>query len=97
MKQEVLQSWQARAERNRQAIVESEASLAQSRYEKEIAQRLLARASDQESYDTWRIQVDVQQTVIVCDEHHLAEHQEDLALCQAMIAEIEADLAHNAA
>ena len=30
---------------------------------------------------------------IASDEHRLAEHREDLALCQAMIAAIEADIA----
>jgi hypothetical protein len=95
VKQQVLESWQGRAERNRQDISDLEATLARARYEQEIAQRLQARASDPESRDTWRIQVEVQQMDIASDEHRLAEHREDLALCQSMIAAIEADIAQH--
>ena len=79
--------------RQRQEIASREVALARARYEMEIIQRLLAKTSDPESRDTWRIQADVQEMFVVDDENHLAEAQEDLALCQAMIAEIEADLA----
>ena len=96
-KQETLTHWQNRAEGNRQEIARLEVDLARSRYEMEIIQRLLAKTSDPESRDTWRIQADVQQMFVAGDEDHLAEAQQDLALCQAMIAEIEADLAQNGA
>ena len=96
-KQETLARWQDRAEGNRQEIAKLEVALARARYEMEIIQRLLAKTPDPESRDTWRIQADVQQMFVASDEDHLAEAQEDLALCQAMIAEIEADLAQNGA
>jgi hypothetical protein len=39
--------------------------------------------------------VDVQQMIIMSDERDRAEHQEDLTLCQAMIAAIAADMAQD--
>lgn len=59
----------------------------------EIAQRLLAKAQDEPARETWQTQVDVLQMMAGMTENDLAEQQEELALCEAMIAEIEADLA----
>lgn len=92
-KQQVLASWQARAERNQQAIAELEASVACSRYELEMAQRLYAKAGDAESRDNWQIQMDVLQMILIGHEQDLEESQGDLALCEALIREIEQDLA----
>lgn len=92
MKQQVLESWLERAERARQEAADLEASLTRARYEQEIAQRLLARSTDQAARERWQTQVDVMSMIIASDEEHLAEQQEDLVLCRAMIAEIEADL-----
>lgn len=62
-------------------------------YEMMIAQRLLSKARDEASRETWQTQVDVMQMFVLQAENDLEEQQEDLALCKAMIAEIEADLA----
>ena len=62
------------------------------RYELEIVQRLLAKAQDDAARETWRIQVDVLQMMVGQAQADLEEQLEDLALCEAMIAEIEADL-----
>ncbi len=96
MKQQVLESWLERAERARQEAANLEASLARARYEQEIAQRLLARSSGQAERERWQTQVHVMSMIITMDEEHLAEQQEDLVLCRAMIAEIEADLCSGA-
>ena len=69
-----------------------EVELERRRYELEIAQRLLAKAQDDEARETWRIQVDVLDMLIGMAEGDLEKQQEELALCDAMIAEIEADL-----
>ena len=58
-----------------------------------IAQRLLSKAQDEASRQTWQTQVDVLQMFVINAENELAEQQEELALCEAMVAEIEADLA----
>jgi len=71
---------------------ELEPKLERERYEMEIAQRLLAKAQDEPARETWQTQVDVLQMVAGMTENDLAEQQEELALCEAMIAEIEADL-----
>jgi hypothetical protein len=93
VKHEVLTAWQERAAHAQSAIQEIEPRLARLRYEYEIAQRLLAKAPDEAARQTWDIQVSVQHDFMVMAEGELAEQQEDLALCAAMIAEIEADLA----
>jgi hypothetical protein len=61
-------------------------------YELEIAQRLLVKAQDEAARETWQTQVEVLQMMIGMTESELTEHQEELSLCEAMIAEIEADL-----
>ena len=93
MKREVLQAWEDRAISAQSKIEESlEPELERLRYETEITQRLLTKAQDEAARGTWQTQVDVLQTMIGMTEGDLVEQQEELALCETMIAEIEADL-----
>jgi hypothetical protein len=48
---------------------------------------------DEAARQTWQTQVDVQEMLVGMTEGDLAEQREELALCEAMIAEVEADLA----
>ncbi len=93
MKREVLASWEDRAVEAYGKIEELEFDCERCRYETEIAQRLLGKAPDDSARETWRIQAKVLQMVADRIESDLAEQQEELALCETMIAEIEADLA----
>jgi hypothetical protein len=45
--------------------------------------------------EIWQTQVDVLGMLVGMAEGDLAEQQEELALCEAMVAEIEADLAES--
>jgi len=95
IKREVLSSWERRAASAYDKIEEIESDRERFRYETEITQRLLARhkAQDDPARETWQTQVDVLEMLAGMAEGDLAEQQEELALCKAMIAEIEADLA----
>ena len=93
MKRKVLQAWEDRAISAQSKIEESlEPELERLRYELEIAQRLLVKAQDEAARETWQTQVDVLQMVIGMTESEMTEQQEELSLCEAMIAEIKADL-----
>ena len=85
--------------RSRQAIAaqskiweELEPQLARRSYELEIARRLLVQGARRGSRQIWQTQVDVSETLADMTEGDLAEQQEEVALCEAMVAEIEADL-----
>ena len=93
IKHDVLRTWENRAI-DAQTRIDEEilAELERRRYELEIAQRLLDKAQDDAARETWRIQVDVLEMLVGQAEADLEQQQEDLALCEAMIAEIEADL-----
>ena len=94
LKQEVPQAWKDRAIEAQSKMRETiEPELARREYEMLIAQRLLSKAQDEASRETWGMQVVVLQKFVINAENDLEEQQEDLALCAAMIAEIEADLA----
>jgi len=96
MKREVLAAWEGRAIRAQTKIQEElEPELEQFSYEKEIAQRLLAKAQDESARQAWQTQIDVIEMMITMTETNLAEQQEELTLCEAMISEIEADLAED--
>ena len=93
LKREVWQSWDDRAIEAQIRIDEEIArELERRQYELEIAQRLLEKAQDDAARETWQTQVDVLEMLVGIAEGDLAEQQEELALCDAMIAEIEADL-----
>lgn len=103
LKQEVLCDWKERAVDAWIRIDELEPELERRQYELEIAQRLLEKAEDEGNgaaegseaamaQETWQIQVDVLEMLVGTLEGDLAEQQEELALCEAMIAEIKADL-----
>jgi len=89
-----LQAWEDRAIAA-QTKIDDEISpdLERRQYEMEIARRLLEQAQDDAARETWRIQVDVLETMIGIAENNLAEEQQELVLCEAMIAAIEAELA----
>ena len=94
MQQEVRQAWEDRAIAAQSKLWEEiEPELARRTYEMAIAQRLLSKAQDEAGRQTWQTQVDVLQMFVINAENELAEQQEELALCEAMVAEIEADLA----
>jgi hypothetical protein len=96
MKQEVLAAWKERAIRAESQISDVlEPKLKRLHYEEEITKRLLAKATDESAQQTWQTQVDVLDMLITMAENDLAEQQEELALCEAMIGEIEADLAED--
>ena len=93
MKQEVRRAWEARAIAAQSKIWEEiEPELARRQYEMAIAQRLLSKAQDEAGRETWQIEIDVLQMFVIDAENKLAEQQAELALCEAMVAEIEADL-----
>lgn len=94
MKQEVRQAWEERAIAAQGKIWDDlEPELTRRKYEMAIAQRLLSKAQNEASRETWQTEVDVLQMFVVNAENELTEQQEELALCEAMVAEIEADLA----
>jgi len=94
LKRGVLQAWEDRAIAAQTKIDEEIVpELERRQYEMEIARRLLEQAQDDAARETWRIQVDVLETTIGIAENNLAEEQQELALCETMIAAIEADLA----
>ncbi len=93
LKREVLQEWENRAiEAQCRIDEEITPELERRQYELEIAQRLLDKAQDDEARVTWQTQVDVLVMLVDMAERDLNEQLEDIALCDTMIAEIEADL-----
>lgn len=97
MKQEVRQAWEDRGLAAQGKIWDDlEPELARRQYEMAIAQRLLNTAQDAASRETWQTEVDVLQMFVINAENELTEQQAEVALCDAMVAEIEADLAESA-
>ena len=88
-----LRAWEDRAAEAFGKIEELEPELERRQYELEIAQRLLAKAQDDAARETWQTQVDVLAMLVQETEHDLAEQEAEQALCDTVIAEIEADLA----
>ena len=79
LKQEVPQAWKDRAIEAQSKMRETiEPELARREYEMLIAQRLLSKAKDEASRETWQIQVDILQMVISQAENDLEEQQEEL-------------------
>ena len=88
MKEEVRQAWEDRAVAAQGKIWDDlEPQLTRRSYELEIAQRLLSKAQDEAAREIWQTQVDVLGMLVVMTEGDLAEQQEEVALCEAMIAE----------
>ena len=93
IKHDVLRTWENRAANAQTKIDEKiQVELERLRYELEIAQRLLAKAQDDAAREIWQTQVDVLEMLVGQAQADLEEQREELALCEAMIAEIEADL-----
>jgi len=94
MQQEVRQAWKDRAIAAQSKIREAiEPELARRKYEMAISQRLLNKAQTEADRETWQTQLDVLQMFVIQAEDDLAEEQAEVALCDAVVAEIEADLA----
>lgn len=94
MKQEVRQAWEDRAIAAQGKIWNDlEPKVARQTYELEIARRLLSKTQDEAARQTWQTQADVLVMLVGMTEGDLAEQREELALCEAMVAEIDADLA----
>ncbi len=93
MKREVLERWENRAAEAYGKMEELESDVERFQYDLEIAHRLLDKAQDDSAREKWRIQLDVLQTMVDRAASDLAQQQEEMVLCDAMIAEIEADLA----
>jgi hypothetical protein len=93
MKREVLRAWEDRAVDAQTQMDETlTPQLEQCQYEEEIARRLLAKAQDEAARQTWQTQVDVLHMMVIQAESDIAGQREELELCEAMIAEIEADM-----
>lgn len=92
MKREVLEKWDERAVEAFGEIEEIEDELERLRYELEIAQRLLDKAPDDAARETWRTQVEVLQVLAGQAERRRDERQHEMDVCDAMVAEMQADL-----
>lgn len=93
IKQNVQQQWEKRAKRAHKKLARLEAWSAHERYELEITRRLLQKAADEDVRETWQIQVDVLEMMAGQTEDRIAEERVEIALCEAMLAEIRADMA----
>jgi hypothetical protein len=92
MKREVLEEWDQRAVDAYGEIEEIEAELERRQYEVEIARRLLDRAPDDAARETWQSQVEVLETLLGQAERRLTQRQQGMDVCDAMVAEMQADL-----
>lgn len=93
MKKKVLEQWENRA-LSAQAKTEEEImpELECRKYEYEIVKRLAAKAADDKKRDIFRIQTDVAQMMVMQSEDELEKENEDIELCNAIIAEIQSDI-----
>ena len=97
LKQRVRQNWEDRACEIQSRIDEElRPELERRQYELEVARRLLEKAADEAARETWRIQVDVFEMLVGMAEGEIEEQLQEMALCDAFIAEIDADLASEA-
>ena len=92
MKREVRAKWEDRAVEAYGKTEDVEAELERLRYEVEIAQRLLDKAQDEAARENWRTKVDVLEMLAQEAEGNREAQQREVALCDAMVAEIDADL-----
>jgi len=92
IKETVLQQREKRAKRARKKLARLGNRVEHERYELEIARRLLPKATDEDSRDAWRIHVEALESVVTFTEGCIAGELAELALCDAMLAEIRADL-----
>lgn len=96
MKQELRAEWDERAIDAFGKIEELQHKVERQQYELEIARRLLDKAQDEPARQTWQTQVDVLEMMMQIAEGHIEEQQEEMDLCDAMVAEIDADLGDDA-
>jgi len=90
--QKVLWDWRTRASGLHSTIERIESSVRRDRYEVGIMQRVLDQATDDAARQMWHDELGVIEAAIETAEHELVTKQNELALSEAMIAEIEADL-----
>ncbi len=92
IKENVQQQWQKRVRRARKKLVRLEDWIAGERYELEIAKRLLQKATDEETRDAWQIHAEVLESAVMQTEWRIREEHSEIVLCEAMLAEICADI-----
>jgi hypothetical protein len=63
------------------------------RYELELATRLMERAEGTPAFDDWATDVEMLGVMIFQEEERLAQKEAEIERSQAMLAEVEADLA----
>jgi hypothetical protein len=80
------------AEKTQQIRDEIEPETTRLKYEQQIAQRLLKKATTDAERANWEIQVSVYHDILVIEEGKRAELEEQIAQDRAMIAEIRRDL-----
>lgn len=92
IKHNVERHWEKRAKRAYKKLARLEAWKTHETYELEIARRLLEKAPDEETRERWQIHLDVLEMMAGQTEDRLAEERAEIALCEAMLAEIRADM-----
>jgi hypothetical protein len=93
MKKEVMLAWEHRGLDAQAEIWEViEPRLEQLRYEAEIARRLLTKAEEDVAREIWENQVETLEALVRTTEGDLAEHEGVVTICEAMVAEMKADL-----
>ncbi len=94
MKHEVLRAWEDRLyEAMAKVQDELEPELERRRYEYEIAKHLRDAAQDEASHYEWDIQASVLHDIMIIAKADLSEQRQEIAICEAMVDAIEADLA----
>jgi hypothetical protein len=96
MKQEVRAKWDERAIEAYGKIEELQFELERQQYELEIGRRLLEKAQDESARQTWQAQVAALETIVQMTEDSIKEQQEEMDLCDAIVAEMDADLGPDA-
>jgi hypothetical protein len=92
MKQEVREAWDERAIDAYGKIEELQYELERQQYELEIGRRLLEKVQEDSARQVWQARVVALERIVQMTENSIEEQQEEMDLCDAMVAEIEADL-----
>lgn len=96
IQQSIERQWKKRAKCARKRLAYLETWAARERYEREFVQRLLEKASSEETREAWQVQVEVLEMMIGEAEEEIEVRQSELALCEAMLTEIRADMGEEA-
>ena len=92
VKRQVLEEWDLRAVDAFGQIEEIEAELERLEYAVEIAQRLLDKMPDGAGREDYQTRVDVLQALVGQTEERLEAERREMDWCDAMVAEMQADL-----